>query len=285
MPLALFETLAAIVVALTLVAFVFAKTEAHLWRSYVALAISSYIGEETCIRFYGYYLYQPSLFARSQWHFRLDMVPVLVPLIWPLVILSARQAIRALFPAIAGAKLALGVALLVCFDASLVEVLAVRATYWIWEDGGHLGVPLIGILGWGYFTFGAICMLERADNPVGFLMVPVASFASTHGLILASWWGLFRYLPRVQDRGTHAIGAVIVVSLAALALAFHRRRRGLFIPISVVLPRLVATSLFFALLWLVARDQPVYWVHTACIAVPYFVATKFSKVAAARELA
>lgn len=279
MPLALFESLAAIVVVLTLVAFVFAKTEAHLLRSYVALALSSYIGEETCIRFYRYYLYQPNVFEPSQWHFRLDMVPVLVPLIWPLVILSARQAIRALFPRIEGVRLALAVALLVCFDASLVEVLAVRATYWNWANGGHLGVPLIGILGWGYFTFGAIYMIERADTPLRFLAVPVVSFASTHGLILASWWGLFRYLPHVPRHDTHAIGAVVVVSVVALAIAIERRRRGLFIPLAVVLPRLIATALFFALLWLVARDQPVYWAHTACIAIPYFVATKLSRTA------
>ncbi|MFO0662616.1 MAG: hypothetical protein U0174_01635 [Polyangiaceae bacterium] len=276
MPLALFEVLAAVVVVLTLGAFVFAKTESHLLRSYLALAVSSYIGEETCIRFYEYYLYKPSLWEKSQWHFLVDYVPALVPLIWPLVILSARQAVKALFPMATGAKLALFVALVVCFDASLVEVLAVRSHYWVWKTGGHLGVPYIGILGWGYFTFGAVYALERADNLFGLLAVPLYGFVATHGLILATWWGLFRYLPDVSDPVKHAFPAFVLVSLLALAVAFTRRRRGFAIPMTVAGPRLIAASLFFALLWLVARREPSYWVHTALVAVPYFVATRFS---------
>lgn len=277
MPLALFETLAALVVVLTLVAFARTRNEPHLLRNYLALAIASYIGEESCIRFYWYYLYQPGLFARSEWHARLDQVPALVPLIWPLVILSARQAVRALFPAVEGAKLALYVALVVCFDASLVEVLAVRSHYWVWAQGGHLGVPFIGILGWGYFTFGAIYALERADNLWGFLQVPVAGFLSTHALILGTWWGLFRWLPKVTTETESAIGLIIAVSVVALVVVIRRRREGFLIPLSVALPRLVAATLFFTLLWLVAHDRPVYWVHTACIAIPYFAAMRFSK--------
>ena len=58
--------------------------------------IASWIGEATSVYFYGFYSYS------EQWWWRVADVPLLVPVIWPLVILSAREVVRALWPNLSG---------------------------------------------------------------------------------------------------------------------------------------------------------------------------------------
>ena len=48
------------------------------------------IAEDSCIRLYGFYEYAPG------WHLWCDRVPVLVPIIWIFVVLSARDVARTL---------------------------------------------------------------------------------------------------------------------------------------------------------------------------------------------
>ena len=55
---------------------------------YFALAVAGYLGEESCITLYHFYQYSPD------WNARLVDVPLLVPLIWLLVVLSARGWLR-----------------------------------------------------------------------------------------------------------------------------------------------------------------------------------------------
>ena len=45
--------------------------------------------------------------------------------------------------------LPLAAGLLILFDAALVEPVAVSAGLWSWSESAVLGVPLIGIAGWG----------------------------------------------------------------------------------------------------------------------------------------
>lgn len=273
MPLPLFEFACIFVVILTLIIMARRKPWRDLLTDYSALAVAGWVGEETCVRFYGYYHYA------THWHGRLDEVPILVPLIWPLVILSARDVAASVWPTITTFRplVVLGI---VAFDASLVEVIAVRAGFWSWVDGGHLGVPIIGILGWGYFALGADWALSakfitrelsRAER---FAATLVVAPLVTHALIQLTWWGFFRWAQR-NPLGDVSLWGLAGVSLGVLACVLIARRKGTGIPMSIALPRMVAASLFFALLVTTAPTDGPLWMHTAAIAIPYFAASQF----------
>lgn len=279
MPLRVFECACAVVVALTLALMARGRPggTSRLLGDYGALAIAGYIGEETCVRVYGFYHYAPG------WDLRVDAVPVLVPLIWPLVILSARSVAASLAPRASVVGRGLVVAGLVVADASLVEVVAVRAGLWSWAEEGYLGVPVIGILGWAFFAFAADvtrALVERAPRLVGLSAIVVAAPPVTHALIQIAWWGLFRWTVRgpVGELGTYV---VVGLSMGATVLAVVGRARGLAMPLDVATPRMVAAALFVTELALVAKPWDgaigrALWIHAAAIAVPYFAATRFS---------
>ena len=141
MTLAVFQPLCllTLVIAVAVMARLQARTLGAFFTAYAVLGLAAFIGEDTCIRLYRFYAYAPG------WWLRVDQVPLLVPLIWPLVVLSADEVGRALgVPRRWAPVWALGC---VTVDASLVEVVAVRAGYWSWAERGHLDVPLLGILG------------------------------------------------------------------------------------------------------------------------------------------
>lgn len=250
------------------------RPPADLLTDYFALAIAGWIGEETCVRLYGYYHYAP------HWHARLDEVPVLVPLIWPLVILSARDVASAVWPAVTNLRPLLVLAV-VAFDASLVEVIAVRAGFWSWVDQGHLGVPILGILGWGYFAMGADLALSGrnlAREPtrmVRFVSTVLVAPLVTHALIQLTWWGFFRWAQR-KPLGDASLVGLVAIGVLVLAAVLIARRRGAGIPMSIALPRMVAASLFFVLLVSTAPTEIPLWIHTATIAIPYLAASKYS---------
>lgn len=265
MPLPLFEALCVAIIALTLFVMSRRTPPRELLVAYAALAAAGFLGEDSCIVFYRHYAYA------SGWHARIHHVPLLVPLIWPLVILSARSVVAALWPDAGRAARAVAVGLVVIVDASLVEVVAVRAGLWSWAEGGHLGVPVIGILGWGYFAAAAELVLSSARAGRHALLLPLAPLA-THAMLIATWWGAFRWVLR----GSLAPGssvAVLVLGAAATVIAASARRAGRGIPLEVAAPRLIAASLFFALLLATAPADVPLWLHTAAVAIPYFVAT------------
>src|SRR5437762_508757 len=68
------------------------STRARRALEVALLAAAGWLGEQTCITAYRFYEYAPG------WRARLGDVPALVPLIWPLVVLSARDVVRALWP-------------------------------------------------------------------------------------------------------------------------------------------------------------------------------------------
>ena len=121
MPLVVFELACVLIVIATLSLLLRRRPARELLPMYGALAIAGLGGEASCVAWYRHYDYH------APWHLRLIGVPILVPLIWPLVILSAREVVTALWPAVSGARRAALVGALVVFDASLVEVVAVRA--------------------------------------------------------------------------------------------------------------------------------------------------------------
>ena len=257
----LFEACCMLVIAITLAALARAQGWRTTLADYAPLAAAAWVGEETCIGWYRYYRYAEG------WHGHLLDVPVLVPLIWPLVILSARQVVRAMWP---GRMEALLVGAAVAFDASLVEVLSVRAGMWSWAEPGHLSVPLIGILGWGYFAAAASWMLGAPGWRRRAAMLVVAP-AITHAAILLSWWGLFRWTLR-GELGSSSLIGLAFVSGGVTAAVLSARTKGHAMTLQTALPRLAATTLFVVMFLTTAARVTALWVHLGCVAVPYLAA-------------
>ena len=115
------------------------------------VAAASWLGEESCIRLYGFYGYA------SGWWLRLVDVPLAVVCIWPIVVQSALDLTRAL-PAPGRALVAAG---LVVVDASLIEPISTTIGLWSWLEAGPFSVPVIGVLGWGCFALGVALVIER----------------------------------------------------------------------------------------------------------------------------
>ena len=235
-----------------------------LWRSperkrtailIVVIALAAWAAEETAIlryRFYGY---------PDTWWVKLDEMPLLVTFIWPMVVLSSRALVDALFPRLGPAKKAFAVGLAVVIDASLVETIAVAAGLWSWVEGGYLGVPLIGLLGWGSFAAAMVYSLEHPKIPLW--LSPLTALAGTHLLLVALWWACFRHVLR----GALPTSAVYVGIGLLLGLAFLLWRRGRKFPLTIAVPRVAATSVFVVLLFLHATTELA--LHFAAVAVLY----------------
>lgn len=259
MSFALFEVLCVVVIVATLGAMSRSQPPSALLRDYVVLAVAAWIGEETCVAFYRFYAYAPG------WHLHVDRVPILVPLIWPLVVLSAREVAAVVVRSASPMWLAVVSGGIVAFDASLVEVVAVRANLWSWSERGHLGVPLIGILGWGWFAAGALVSKRR---PLALALGPLVA----HAGIQAMWWIGFRWVLRGE---LGAIGFVVVgvASLSFVAVAVRARLAGRTMTPAIWGPRVLAALLFVGLLIATAPRDGALWLHAALVAVPYLVLT------------
>lgn len=266
-PIRVFELACLVIIAATLIAVSRRTPWRELLRDYACLAVAGWVGEVSSIAFYRYYGYS------ADWDALLVGVPILVPMIWPLVILSARDVASGLFPRAEGVSRAAIVGAIVVFDASLVEVVAARAGLWWWAEEGHLGVPLLGMLGWGYFAFGADLVLSRAKGAQRAAVI-VAAPLIAHALIVASWWALFQWTLR-HDLGVLSLVGLGVLSAGIVALVAQARARGDGIPLEVAGPRVFAATLFFALLLSVAPGDVSLWLHVGCVAVPYVLATRW----------
>lgn len=270
-----FEVACLVIVVLTLLATARRTPWRTLMSDYALLAVAAWIGEETCVAIYRFYAYDDA------WDARVLDVPILVPLIWPLVITSARDVATGLFPRTEGLARAAIVGAIVAFDASLVEVIAVRAGLWSWDEAGHLGVPVIGILGWGFFALGADLVLSRARGPARALVVVIAPLVG-HALIIVSWWALFRWTIR-GELGALSLAGLVAIAVAITVAVGRARARGDAIPLGVAGPRIFAAALFFVLLARVAPTDPALWLHVGCVAIPYLVATRLSEARARRS--
>lgn len=272
MPQTLFEIACVAIVVLTLASMARRLGTREVLATYASLALAGWVAEETCILAYRFYAYA------DVWSVRVHLVPLLVPLIWPLVILSGRDFVQALWPdkGWLGHLLVGGV---VAFDASLVEVVAVRAGLWSWAEPGHLGVPVIGMLGWGYFAVGASVALSLS----GKWRYPAVLFfglISSHALILATWWGLFRWTIR-GDLGAASTVGMLLVGVVVAAFVWAARTRGRGMPMHVAGPRMIAAGLFLALLLTTAPREMPYWWHVVALSVPYVAAVRFGRPAPA----
>ena len=188
-------------------------------RDAALIGAAGWLAEDLCIRLFSFYGYAPG------WTARLDRVPLLIGVIWPFVILSARDVARALWGE--GRWLPLAAGALIVFDAALVEPVAVRAGLWSWSESALFGVPLIGLAGWG--AFGAICLVLLRWKPWA---VPLLAPPLVNAALVVLWWGGFRWGPR-QELPTTA--PLLLAFAAAAALLFSLRSKRGALPLEVAL--------------------------------------------------
>jgi hypothetical protein len=248
------------------------------------LVVASWVAEDTCIRAYGFYFYNPD------WSIFIDRVPLAIVLIWPVVIHSAWELAvcllgsrgRRFAPLLGGA--------VVLADASMIEPIAVNSGLWTWTEPGLFDVPPIGIVGWAYYA--GLCMLvfERVElrrraegasshaawaNAIAIALAP----AGTHVLLLASWWGLFRWINRPLDPWPFVAafwGLSLVLTARSLQVGARRR-----VPSRDMLNRIPAAVFFLVLLALDARDVPALIAYGLAFAPPYLSLTRFAPSEAA----
>lgn len=243
---------------------------AEFLRGFALIAPAAWLAEDTAIRLYGFYHYDP------RWHLFLDRMPVMVATIWPFVILSARELAVRLWPGRLGA-IVLGGAAIVVFDATLMECVATSSGLWTWTEPGLFGVPLMGIWGWGCFAAAIIWLLEtlpRRLQPWTVLLAPLA----THALLIASWWGFFKWLTAPIGAWPGALGSA--AACAGLTVAALRWRRRVRVPLDEMVARGVAASLFFALLLLHHRDNGPLVAFTVAFAPPWLSLMSTERAAA-----
>ena len=259
-------------IALFLVAFyVVALTleEPQPLRLLVRLALisgASWIVEESAILLYGFYRYDPC------WSFFLGHVPVLVIVIWPLIIHSG-WVLASQISWQGGGRVPEVATAIVLTDALIIEPVAVYAGLWSWTDPGIHGVPLIGLLGWAYFAFFCIFLLERANrreekgyhDPL-ILLLP---FIGTHILLLGTWWSVFRWInipvgPRFWTGSAWVISLLIVLTILKNGTGKRVRKKTLLL-------RLPGAALFFIIL--VPKTDDSLWLTFYAIAFipPYLM--------------
>lgn len=226
------------------------------------IALGAWVAEVSCIRLYGFYQYD------APWLLFVDVMPALVALIWPFVILSAREVVHALgWLDAAGRPHPLAVGLVVVYDASLVEPIAVRTGLWSWNEPGLWAVPIIGILGWGYYAAAASALLDRRRG-----LVPVLAPVITHALLLVSWWGALRWVGRAPIAPAVAVGGGVVAALIGAGVVRRSARRA---ALTTMVPRMAAAGLFFALLFLAGGQDTALVAYGLTFALPYVLATRW----------
>lgn len=239
-------------------------------RDALPVFVGAWIGEQSCISLYRFYTYADG------WHARLGDVPLLVPVIWIFVLLSARDVAQALTKPHAkpGTWLPLAFAV-VWYDASLIEPVATHSGLWRWHEAGPMQVPWIGMLGWacyGAAALGWLAWRPLQEKPLQRLLaVAVLAPLTTHGLLLLAWWGLLRHVGRSAPQAQTVAVAAWLLALG-LTVAVVRSRR---LPLALVLPRVAPALFFFGLLAVTAAPLPL-WAMAGSFALPWLAATRWT---------
>jgi hypothetical protein len=236
----------------------------HFIAKLAIVSAGSWIAEESSILLYNFYSYSPA------WSLFLGHVPVMVIVIWPVIIHSAWELAsqllrpnRGLVPAVAAA--------IVCSDALFIEPLASHAGLWTWNEPGIFDVPPVAILGWTYFAFLCILLLEWGSRPNVSIrtLLPVLLLPAicTHLLLLGTWWAAFRWIstpfePKVVAGAAWAI-SLLLVCVILLNMAGKRVER------KTLLLRLPAAVLLFTLLALKVTGPTSLVVYAVAFAPPY----------------
>ncbi len=223
----------------------------------------AWLTEQTCIQLYDFYAYAP------RWSVMLGDVPLLVVLIWPVVIGSARDLLRPVLND--PLQLAAAAGLLILADASFIEPAAVAAGLWSWKQPGVLEVPPAGILGWALYAAIVVYVMERPFKHVRWRLLALAAVApAVHVALLVAWWGLLRWLNAPVPTALALLG-VSLVSLATVLLLLRTRIGGR-IPLRSVLMRMPG-ALFFAGLLFMVEPGPAVLLWAAAFVPPWLVLT------------
>ncbi len=231
-----------------------------LLRRLGLLVVTSWVVENTSIRAYGFYSYPPD------WHFFLDKVPIAIVLIWPVVIHSAWDLARHLLGPRHRGIVWLGAALVLA-DASLIEPVSVASGLWHWTEPGLFGVPPIGILGWVFHAGLCMLLLERSERGTTREGWMLATPLGTHALLLASWWGCFRWM-NASVSAPSAVGVAWVLSVLVVGRSLQLKARTR-VPLGELLLRVPAAAFFFVLLVIYGRSQPLLVGWTCAFVPPY----------------
>jgi len=231
---------------------------------YLFLAATAWIGEDSVIRLYGFYEYSP------EWTLFIDRVPLMVLIIWPVVVLSARQLAgylvgpsRELVPILTG--------LLVLADASMIEPISVAAGFWHWNAPGIFSVPPIGLLGWAYFA-GLSCwrfeLQEQRESGAGLgLGDSLVVLIGCHALLLPSWWVFLKWLSQPLPNAL-SVALALLCSLAVTASSIRRRAHRA-VPTWLLFQRTPAALFFFGLLAFGTSHSPALLLYVLAFVPPY----------------
>jgi len=227
------------------------------------VSVAAWLAEESSIRLYHFYLYHP------QWRLFIGHIPVVVLAVWPAVVYSAWDLASQLL----GNRrkwIPLAASAIVLSDAALIEVVAVRSGLWVWTEPGIFQVPVIGILGWAYFAFFCVLLLqlaERGDAKKVFFLMPLLPVLATHILLLITWWGVLRWLSGPINP---LIGVTAALSLSLiLVVMIFKKRAGRHVKRKTLLWRLPAALFFFILLAIHARNNAGLILFALAFAPPY----------------
>jgi hypothetical protein len=242
---------------------------ARLVRRLGLLMVASWLAENSVIHAYHFYQYSP------RWSLFVDRVPVMILVIWPIVILSAWDLVKALAGGRGGAGAVLAAAALVFADAYVMEPIAVQSGLWSWNAPGLFRVPPIGVVGWSLFTGAALTVFDaverRGARGAWDLLVLLIPLPFVHGALLALWWGVFRWVSRpIPAEAGVALAGLLSGALALLAARHPAARR---VVRRDLLLRVPAAAFFFVLLGLDARDQPALIVYAVAFSLPDLVLT------------
>jgi hypothetical protein len=245
-------------------------------KSLGLLSVASWAAEEWAVSLYKFYGYS------SAWSVYLGHVPLMVVLIWPVIIHSARDLADQMYR---GKDYRMTSALsggIVLTDSLLIEPVAVRAGLWGWHEPGIFGVPLIGLLGWAYLAFTCVFFLQRMRKGWHRLLVAPAAPAATHLLLLISWWGGLRWLHTALAPLSAVAGAWVLSSFLLLILL--RTGAGKRVAKKTLLARIPGALFFFTLLALNARESLSLLAYALAFIPPYLLMMKqqydgsFSKI-------
>ncbi len=226
------------------------------------VALGALIGEDSCIRLYGFYSYAEG------WHAVLDVTPALIPLIWIFVVLSARDVARELGPK---NPLAWAFAIIL-FDAALIEPIATSSGLWHWTQPGPFAVPYIGIVGWAFYGVSILFWLGKLQKRWRWLAVVLAPL-TTHALLISTWWLFFRWIGRDAPTPTVLIAAAWVAAVS-MAIALVLTKKAGTVPLGILVPR-ICPAIFFAVLLETRHACPALWAYAASFPIPWLMATAF----------
>lgn len=235
-------------------------------EKFLFCAIAAWISEESSIMLYGFYAYSPD------WNLFIADVPVVVVIVWPALIHSATvlssqllSRTSSLMPLIAGC--------IVLTDAMLIEPISVNFNLWFWYKPGLFGVPLIGILGWAYFSFFSAIFFAPVPLLSGIkLKLPLlilVSVIGTHLLLLISYWTYFKWTIRPLSPA-YSAGSVWIVS-AIISISFLVTKIGFRIELKTLLLRLPAAIFFYTLLFVKQNSPTALITYSLAFIPPYMV--------------